>query len=361
MGTAVKMRALLDGQNAFYLQPDYIEKTKRDFAQVEPLPASYQWDTDYTIVRIAKQVFSIVVFPIAIYNTLHAVAACVGILPSSYPALFMPWTADQLRPKIDLMNQWKYKRLTISVDGYQIDALMTGKISTLNNGKWFVVANGNGTFYEAMTFDDNFKELITATRANALFFNYNGVGASNGWPNRYVMAKAHRAMLAFLADQENGIGAKEIIGYGHSIGGGNQGDALYGHELAKDVKYVFIKSRTFSDLSMIVTDLTHRILGILVWVLGWNMSSIESSRQLAAPEIIMQTAAVAHYEELIDSAKIIDDGIITAKASLGKAVLDDPSIPKKNKIVIGVPERHNDPLSNIPFLAQKIDELLRQG
>jgi hypothetical protein len=162
-----------------------------------------------------------------------------------------------------------------------------------------------------------------------------------------------------LEDQNNGIGAKEIIGYGHSIGSGVQSDALKTHELKKDIKYVFVKSRTFSDLSTVASTLASKPLGFLVKMLGWNMDCVESSKNLQAPEIIMQTANVKKYEELKDSSKIINDGIITANASLAKALLEDNQYPRKNKVFIGMRETHNAGLKDPSFLAQKIEALLK--
>jgi hypothetical protein len=96
----------------------------------------------------------------------------------------------------------------------------------------------------------------------------------------------------------------------------------------------------------------------LIKIIGWNMGSVESSKKLQAPEIILQTAAVANYEELVDSSKIIDDGIIPAQASLAKTLLDDPECPKNNKVFIGIPEMHGEALRNPTFLVQKIEALL---
>ena len=220
-------------------------------------------------------------------------------------------------------------------------------------------SNGNGEFYEDKLSCHEFKHILSKVKSNAIVFNYPGVGASSGLPNRQAMAKAYCAMLNFLEDKKNGVGAKEIIGYGHSIGGGVQGDALKTHELKKDVKYVFVKSRTFSNLSTTASILTNKSLGFVVKILGWNMDSVASSKKLQAPEIIMQTAKVKWYEEINDSSKIIDDGVIPANASLAKALLDDNKCPKKNKVFIGMQERHNDGLDDPSFLAQKIETLLK--
>lgn len=359
---SASFRDTLSGDKVFYNQTDYLEATKRDFDQNKPLPVNYTWNTENKIIRIVKQIFSIIIFPIGIYKLLHTLAGKVALLPASSPSLmgYPKNHANDSRSNISLDGEWKYKRITVEVDGYKIDATIVGKASTLNNGRWMLASNGNGEFYEDKLSDNHdFKQILSEINGNAIVFNYPGVGASSGLPNRQAMAKAYRAMLNLLEDQKNGIGAKEIIGYGHSIGGGVQGDALKTHELKKDVKYVFVKSRTFSDLSTTASILTSKPLGFLVKMLGWNMDSVESSKKLQAPEIIMQTAKVRGYEELNDSSKIIDDGVIPANASLAKALLEDNKCPKQNKVFIGMQEQHNDGLNDPSFLAKKIETLLK--
>ena len=284
-------KEILNGEKAFYNQPDYLQATRRDFAQNEPMPVNYKLVTEYNIIRIAKQIFSIIIFPILIHKFVHALVGKIVILPASTPGIMgLPEShATDSRSKIRLEDDWKYKRITVEFDGYKLDAMIVGRASTLNNGRWVLASNGNGEFYEDTLGSHDFKQILSAVKGNAIVFNYPGVGASSGLPNRQAMAKAYRTMLNFLEDRENGIGAKEIIGYGHSIGGGVQGDALKTHKLKKDVKYVFVKSRTFSNLS----TLAHlRGLGFLVKLLGWNMDPVESSKKIQAPEIILQTASV---------------------------------------------------------------------
>ena len=194
-----------------------------------------------------------------------------------------------------MYGEWKVKRLTIEVDGYHIDAAIMGKAATLENGRWVLTSNGNGSFYENHFHDHNFKQILSKIDRNTILFNYPGVGCSPGLPNRQAMAKAYRAVLAFLEDQKNGIGAKEIIGYGHSIGGGIQGEALNSHTLKKDIKYVFIKGRTFSELASVASK-TSWLMGALVKLLGWNINTLESSKRLKAPEIILQTVMSGHTQ-----------------------------------------------------------------
>ena len=357
-----QFKNLLNENNVFYNLSDYKTNTFRDFNEEKPLPVTYTWNTENKIIRIAKQIFSIIIFPIGIYKLLHALAGKVALLPASSPSLigYHENHAQNTRSNIQLSGEWKYKRITVEVDGYKIDAMIVGKASTLNNGRWMLGSNGNGEFYEDKFSDrSDFKQILSSVDGNAIVFNYPGVGASSGLPNRQAMAKAYRAMLNLLEDKKNGIGAKEIIGYGYSIGGGVQGDALKTHELKKDVKYVFVKSRTFSDLSTTASLLMAKPFGFLVKILGWNIDSVESSKKLQAPEIIMQTAKIKGYKELNDSSEIIDDGVIQANASLAKALLDDKNHPREKKIFIGMEEKHNYVLQDPSFLAERIKKLLQ--
>lgn len=348
---------VLHGNNAFYNRPDYEAVTKRELASKKLLPTTYRTDTESAVTRAVKQIFQILVFPIGIYKLLHSLVGKVALLPASSPTLmgYPENFAENCRSNISLNGEWKYKRLTIEVDGYQVDAVIVGKPSTLNNGRWVLSSNGNGEFYEGkLIYGHDFKQILSEMKGNAIVFNYPGVGASSGLPSREAMTKAYCAMLRFLEDQ-NGVGAKEIIGYGHSIGGGVQGDALEIHELKRGVKYLFIKSRTFSDLSTTASLITNRILGFLVRILGWNISSVGSSQKIQAPEIILQTARVNDCEELHDDSKIIHDGVIPAYATLAKALLPKK---RKNQVFLGIKERHNS-LLNIPsLLTQKIKALM---
>ncbi|SCA62593.1 hypothetical protein SCG7086_AB_00380 [Chlamydiales bacterium SCGC AG-110-P3] len=185
-------------------------------------------------------------------------------------------------------------------------------------------------------------------------------------PNRSAMTKAYKAVQNFIFDQKNGIGSSRFVEYVHSIGGGVQGDALRTYQPTPGVKRCIVKSRTFSDLS---TAAEHYIAGLqlpgsktaafLVRLFGWNASSVESSKSLPAPEIIMQTANVSDYTDIAGRPDLVkDDGIIYAKSSLAWKLLSDnqPSLGKK--YFIGIPEGHNENLRDPSHLINKINEML---
>lgn len=368
----------LTGPTAFYNQPDYESRRQADFSSKKPLPATYTWECESKLSRITQQILACVFFPMAIYNLCHTLAGKLAFVPASTPSLLkilypkQNKNAQKLRSQINLENTWKYKRLTIAVDGYQIDATILGTSATLGNGRWMLYANGQQELYEEKLSSEKhgtkFRELLTAAQSNAIIFNYAGVGASSGLPHKQTMTKAYIAMLKFLEDDVRGIGAKEIIGYSYSMGGAVQGEALKTHALKEGIKYVFVKDRTFSDLSKtaafwfkpnFLTYLVNQILSVLVKLLGWNMSSIASSKKLQARELILQTAKVADYRQLHDSSLIIHDKIIAPKASLAKALLDDPTCPQEYKTFIGMKETHNQTLINPAFIAEKILEKLQ--
>jgi hypothetical protein len=344
----------LSGAKAFYAQPDYLKATRRDMAHQGPLPTTYRCDTESKVVRRAKTFFSYFFVLPALYKGLQCLAARI-ILPGVGHSEEM---VNKARSSIVLQKEWRYKRITIEVDGNKIDAMIKGRESTLNNGTWVLASNGNAQLYETkLAFGNEFENFLYAVNGNAIVFNYPGVGASSGVPTRESMTKAYRAVLKFLEEE---IRAKKVIGYGLSIGGGAQGDALNGYELKKGVEYVFVKDRTFSDLSTITSCLTCKMLGWLVRALGWNLDSVSSSKKLQAPEVIVQTAHVSTYEVLQDSRKIKHDGVIPVTASLAKALLDDKGHFNGNKVFIGIPEMHNGGLKNPWFVAGQIDQLLRR-
>lgn len=370
---SLSFRDQLSGEHAFYKHRDYLRKTREDLNAIQPLPASYTWNTgvEGRVVRLLKVVTGL-------YRWIHVLVGKFALLPASTPML-VGKSKDSLRKNrwencAEETTPWRYKRITIKVDDYLVDGMIVGTEQTLENDRWVLLSNGNGEFYEDRLWDisrissDNmgFLDILRGVNGNGILFNYPGVGESSGLPSRQAMEKAYRAMLTFLEDGRNGIGAKEIIGYGHSIGGGVQGDALKKHVLKEGISYVFVRSRTFSTLSNAASDILRaqfnfircKPLGWLVWLLGWNMDSKLSPD---IPEIVMQTAKVEESGKLRDSKQIIGDGMVSSEASLAKDLFNDPAYSNnKNKVLIGVWESHNRNLNpeTVACLTSEINSIL---
>lgn len=347
------MNIEITGQNAFYYKADYEAQTKADFASTVCLEEpAYHYETTSKVWRIVKEIFSVLLVLPFIYKVIHGLVGKVAI-----PASFIPQTYfSNINLYPSSGYKMKYKRFTIDVNGYKIDTLMVGTAETFANKRWMVGSMGNGMQHEHGAMSSS-KNIASRLGCNTIYFNYPGVGASTGWPDRVAMRDSYRAVLRFLEER---MGAKEIIGYGLSIGGGVQGDALNGYELKQDVDYVFIKDRTFSSLPDIAGDLIFRPAKWFLKLMGWNMGSVESSKALQCFEIIMQSANTDKCQRISSSDELVeDDGVITKNASLAKALLDDPNRPR-NKYYLGIPGNHNAGLSDgtLDHLCALVDDIL---
>jgi hypothetical protein len=322
----------ITGDDAFYKKENYLEQTRADFSSTkcvgEPV---YYYETSSKVWRIAKEIFSVLLVLPLIYNIIHGLVGKIIILAS-----FQSQTDISLENSIYDYN--KYKRFTIDVNGYKIDTLIVGTKETFEKKRWLVANMGNGMHHEDGV---NSEQIAKARSCNAIFFNYPGVGASTGLPNRVAMRDSYRAVLQFIEE----LGAKEIIGYSYATGGGFQADALNGYELKEGVKYVFIKDRTFSSLPDIAGNLVFRPAKWFLKLMGWNMDSVESSKVLSCGEIVMQKG-ISKQCKLINSSDELakNDGVIIKNASLAKALMDDPTM-LSNKCCLAIPEYHNDQIS----------------
>jgi hypothetical protein len=326
---------------------DYTNRLNYECDSGEALPEiSYRYQTEQKTQTIAEKIFSclyaIVTYP---YRLLQWLAGKL-IVPAS-------WTYSQLI--LDMRNKrqpipdalWKYKRISIDVGGMTIDAMLIVRDSTAENGKWILSSDGNGSVYELhKTFLTDTKQLALCLNANALVFNYPGVGASQGTPLPETIAKTYKAMLRFLEDKDAGIGAETIIGYGHSLGGAAQALGLDSHELDPDINYVFIKDRTFSTLSKAATDMLGSWAGKLAQFLGWDMDTAAGSKKLKAHEIILQST-----KHVYGGYTVINDGTITREASLLERFIKENTLSKENRSIVHLlNKRHNDPLNQDELL-----------
>ncbi|MDE3055221.1 MAG: hypothetical protein KGI80_00775 [Verrucomicrobiota bacterium] len=244
---------------------------------------------------------------------------------------------------------WELHPVELEVDGRKIHGMKVGKAKHLNNGKWVLYSSGNGQFFEhTLLYSDDFYAQMDHFEYNVLLFHYPGVGKSEGPCTKERMVKSYSALLSFL---ENEMSAKEIIGWGFSIGGGVQGEALKEHQLKETVRYCFVKDRTFSDLSSAARDLVRpSLIGViaaqLVRAFAWDFSSVESSRELKAPEVIIQTGEWRDAALMKESGDLSEtDEIITKNASLAHKLFSDFHSSHNKKFIV-VPEWHCGSLSS---------------
>jgi len=258
-------------------------------------------------------------------------------------------------------KEWKHKRISLKVNGYVIDGMITGKINTLGNGRWILKSRGNTGMYESeFDYNSDAQNLASKTGSNIIHFNYPSVLASSGLPNRLAMGQAYRAVLQFLEDDVNGVGAKEIIGYGYSIGGSVQAEGIKTHQFKDDIKYVFVKSHTFSSIRKVCS----KFVGFGCNFMGWNFSCVESSKLLKKTEIIIQTLQDTPEDNKYfeSKAEYIHDNVIPVEGTLaGK--LESMEELQGEKHFMRVNKVHDEPLSNdeINALSEKVLSLLEEN
>lgn len=286
-------------------------------------------------------------------NPLHALAA---------PQILLPRTESVIECKAMRFNwmsehpDWIVKRVNIQVNNTKIDVFLTGKKEHLTNGKWVLYSGGYGLLAEEAMSELDYPQHFPfhALDTNFLFFNYPGVGHSEGPSTREQTKIAYQAILRFLEDEVNGVGAQKIIGYGTSLGGGIQGIALENYPLKESISYVFVKNQTFSKMSKAICgnsnfyrsyqgwinamykDTTVYSIEQLIQDIGWELNVKKSSKTLKVPEIIIQKATKLYP---IDDKEILDDTVISAEGSLAKALLKTKT-PLNQKTFIGVTQNH---------------------
>lgn len=257
MADSIPFSQLLIGENAFYNQKDYQSNLERDLQAKKPLPVVYRNETDSKIHRIALIIFYVICFPVGLYQGFHHVLGYLLV-----PAAAMRYQYEE--SKIDLYHKirkeaeqnklpnfrYHWKRISIEVDGEKIDAYIRGTEETFRAGRWMLVSQGNGDFAETQvtTHAGSAPKLAEELGCNILSFNHPRTGLSSPLLSRTTMAKVYKTMLKFLEDTDRGIGAKQIICYGHSIGGGVQAEGLDNYQLKKGIQYLSIKDRTFSSI-----------------------------------------------------------------------------------------------------------------
>ncbi len=311
----------LFGKNAFFNNPEYKEDLKKEFNNLKA-SCSYQsaQKTEKNITPSLGYLFK----RLSKWSILPAVAR-----PKNFGSILASDTSN-----------WKYKRITMPIDGLSIDVAIMGRPSTLSNKKWILCSAGRNELYEDQMTSKVFKSFLESINSNAILFNYPKIGASTGPRNGKNMVTAYKAVLELLEDERNGIGAKKIIGYGYSMGGGVQGKALNTHSLEagmkKGIQYLFIKDRTFSSLKRAIHSLSKGFIGNSIPLFGWDLCSMDSSKKLTKlqiPEIIVQTT------DKNDEPN--SDGVISKNASLKKAILESSL---SHKFYVNIPNYNQDNL-----------------
>ena len=197
-------------------------------------------------------------------------------------------------------------RISVAADRYLIDGVIVKCAMDPKNKRWMVVSVGNGMRYE-----DGISHIALAKKINAniLLYNYACVGRSTSYmgslPSRHAMVTSHRTMLSFL---EEGMGAKEIVDFGWSIGGGVMGQN-YLEQPRTRAKYIPVFYKTFASIEEMGRNMLGNFGAWGVKFLGWNYSPLGAIETLKDKK---NYPAAIFIETPNDG-----DGVIPETASIG--------------------------------------------
>lgn len=341
----------LTGPQAFYNDPPgctpdqtYIARTRRDFNSLTPLPRTFvyqseNYETESKIKRIAKIIFAIIIFPVGLYKLIYHVIGLIVVIGS---IVHSKKSARTKRMLIPLWGEWKYKRITLEVNGKKIDALIMLKPANANNGKWTVVANGNGGCCEFSAISPTLQGLLTRTDNNAIILNYPGVGASEGLPTRDSLIHSVQAAFAFV---ERELQATEITGYGFSLGGGVMAEAVATLDPPREglSRKIFL-DRTFCRLSEAAKGLFFRAAGFFIKQFDWELRTSRACKRIRHCRVVVAQQAET-YRGRVDRTqppvRFITDPVIHERATLAPRVLRRDDI-----VIFGIRENHHQSLGD---------------
>lgn len=340
----------LGGETPFFLDPNYLEKTKKDLALTSLPSPSYTYETEKKVWRVVKMIFAIIIFPIGIYFLIHVLIGKFALLPASRGDTVKGLTHTDLRKKLlEEHPYWRFKRLSIDVNGDKIDLMIVGKEKEFYKRKVILFPLGRNECYEyKILHAKGFKEILEKVGGIAVVPNYKGVGASKGFPTAKGMVETIRASYKFIEDR---LQAKEIVTIAHSIGCAIDAEVLLKHPLKQDIKYTFIRRSGFSSYAeaaeTYITKKAGKPFGLLAYGLvrlfGWNVSTLSSSLELKEKEIIIQS---------MKDGRIVHDGVVGKEASLAYHIQKNKQQAKGEKHIYGVDLTHDESISDFsPIVA----------
>ena len=194
----------------------------------------------------------------------------------------------------------KHLRMSVMVDGERIDTYVVMHHDKIEvDQRWILATNGNGVTTEFMVGNLINKEsdptmltvLANKLKANVVTYNYGGCLASEGQVTAAKAARVYQAMKKMIEDP-NGLAAKEIVFYGHSIGAAFQAKGLQGLTKADfdaNIRYICVKDRTFANsddqLRSMFPGKLGRFLQAAVKHFGWTLNVKEQCEELYANKI----------------------------------------------------------------------------
>ena len=270
----------------------------------------------------------------------------------------------------------KHLRMSVMVDGERIDTYIVMHHDKIEPGqRWILATNGNeGAVADLVNKGIAAKEeetkeqdasvkaeptmltvLANGLKANVVTYNYGGCLGSEGQISAEKAARVYKAMKEMI-ENPNGLAAKEVVFYGHSIGGAFQAKGLEGLTAAdfdNNVQYVCVKDRTFTNsddqLRSMYPGKVGSFLRAAVRRFGWSLNVRQQCEELyanripqvninhAQDELIEADGLVQNYSEQLGLEKdttLLKSFLTTSvKQNSPNPHMDAPSEAESNQII----------------------------
>lgn len=268
-----------------------------------------------TIAAVATKIIVAIAFILVIRKIL-AIAVWHIVYPVVMDSYYNKEITDQDRWKeFEILSQKnsECRRITLNKSGISYDAFAVEHASTKGNGKWAIIAGGNGWIGDRCL-SYCAKDFIPYG-FNILYVNGPGVGRSTGFPTSYSIGAGQEAGLQFL---EKAVQAKTILMYGTSLGGGAQSEAIQSHkEFKKGINYIVWSHATFDKLSNVASSLVTGFAKYIFFLLGVELNGIKGAKrlqELGIRHIVTQNNLDATFVKEFEEKGT--DGVIWNKDSL---------------------------------------------
>jgi len=137
--------------------------------------------------------------------------------------------------------------------------------------KWIIIFNGVGDQYEGHL--KALEQLAEDVGANVLTFNYRGVGDSKGKKAKSAQELVDDGESVIKYLKETGISKKNMLLYGHSMGGGVAAEV---YSKTMNNKGSLVSESSFSTLSAAVKEKRGKLVSYLFKKLKWDLDGFTS-------------------------------------------------------------------------------------
>lgn len=234
---------------------------------------------------------------------------------------------DRLREQefSDLMKEkFECRRIILNKSGTAYDAFAMEHETTKGNGRWALMAGGNGMIGE--DYLTSLAKQYQLRGFNVLYVNGPGVGRSSGTPTSYSVGAGQEAGLQFL---EKTVEAEKILMQGISLGGGAQADAIKSHQFNQDRHaYCVWSDRTFDTLSHTASEMVTKWAAPFFFIIGTESDAVGGAKRL-------QELGITHI--VTQNSKLVDiDGALPLDGEIDEDDSDDGVIPNPSSLYVGI-------------------------